>query len=160
MYELPEPYEATRQELLERDRAHFKFWNPPPTERDICRNKCTWWAQTFMEKHPELILVKGFFGIYNPLNPCTEVAIQEHVWFTTSDGTLIDPTRAQFGAIPDGGRDLYRVFNPEVDLILVGKCPNCGEENYGLEKDGPKDICSDECAADYERYIRREAAGL
>lgn len=144
MHRLPEPYETTRQELLERDRAAFKFWDPPATERDICRNKCTWWGKTFMDRYPELILVKGFFG------ECTE-----HVWFNTPEGVIIDPTRAQFS-----GPDAYRVFNPEVDLIYVGKCPNCGEKNYGLEKDGPKDFCSDECAESYMSYIAGEVAGL
>ena len=160
MFELPEPYETTRQELLERDRAAFKSWNPPATERDICRNKCTWWAKTFQERHPELTLVRGFFGIRNPENPCTEVAIIEHVWFTTELGEIIDPTRAQFGSLQEGWSDLYRVFDPEQDHILIGKCPNCGEEIYGLEKDGPKDICSEECAESYTRYITREAARL
>ena len=159
MYELPEPYEATRQKLLERDRVAFKHWDPPATERDITRNKCTWWAKAFGEAHPELTLVRGFFGIYNPENPCTEYAIIEHVWFTTADGTIIDPTRAQFGAAEQGCSDLYRVFDPLKDEIYLGKCPNCGEPQYGLEAEGPKDICSEECAASYESYIRKEARG-
>lgn len=153
-YELPEPYEATRQALLERDRAAFQRWDPPATEKDICRNKCTWWAKSFGEAHPELTPTKGFFGIYNPLNPCTEQPIIEHVWFVTADGVIIDPTRAQFGDVPEGGKDLYKVFDPATDIIYIGKCPNCGMANYGLESEGPKEICSDECGEEYDRYLR------
>ena len=114
---------------------------------EVTRAKCVGWTLAFFEKFPELTRVSGFFKTEHQLEWAKGT---EHWWLVDSAGNIIDPTRGQFIA----GKEIYKVFDPLKDEVYLGKCPNCGEAQYGLIAEGAKDICSDECAEDYERYLR------
>lgn len=89
------------------------------------------------DKFPELKRVSGWLDG------------RDHVWCVTSDGNIVDPTRAQYGLIGE-----YVAWEPG-DEVCVGKCMNCGEMIYRHVEtlEGPREcICSDECHASYAAY--------
>ena len=68
-----------------------------------------------------------------------------HWWLIAPDGSIVDPTAAQF---PTKGNAAYREWH-EGDREPLGICPNCGGhifEDYG-------GVCSDSCGRQYAAYI-------
>lgn len=95
----------------------------------ILAGKCHEACLALQQVIPELELVRGYYisiGNYSP-----------HWWLRTPEGTIIDPTRAQFDS---GG--IYEEFNGSVE------CEQCGKEI--AEEDiipmGSYPVCSNTCA--------------
>lgn len=121
-------YAAFLDQLIEEKRA--KCVNGGELTRlDLVYAECQFFTKRFVERFPHLRRVPGFYmGV-------------EHWWCVDTDGMIVDPTAEQF---PKGGD--YKEFNPEADVVRIGRCMNCGDHIYGLVSDGPKCICSEECA--------------
>lgn len=97
----------------------------------LLKGQCRSWSIKLAEEFPELTTVRGFY------DDC------EHVWCVTGTGEIVDATVGQF-RVGVGDPAKYRVFNPEVDEILLGRCMDCGEYIYGLESQGQQSICPPE----------------
>jgi hypothetical protein len=65
----------------------------------------------------------------------------DHWWCVAPDGTIIDPTRAQWNPIPDA-EDYEFLDESTADRLPIGKCPGCG----GFRYQGSSGVCSAECA--------------
>lgn len=157
---------------------HHLFWGNLRWQGDnvdigvMLRGTCGTYVRKFTEMFPELKEQPGFINF--------QVGIEnyrpgEHYWCVHEDGRIIDPTLEQFYHARNGYQPFYKPLDEEKDIIQIGKCMNCGSEIYGTMKElkengGRKELCDDildengeveeSCAADYERYMRREAAGL
>jgi len=69
---------------------------------------------------------------------------RSHVWLTTTDGAIVDPTASQFPALYE-----YEPWTPD-SLVRLGKCMECGAEIWGkvesLDVEPPmKSVCGDAC---------------
>ncbi len=85
---------------------------------------------------PELTRVRGH--VYN-----LAWGRREHWWLTAPDGTIVDPTAAQF---PGGVIHPYEPWD-EGSPEPTGRCPNCG--GYCYES---RYCCCDDCDAAYVAY--------
>jgi len=84
---------------------------------------------------PELKRVRGHYVTGRKEYP--------HWWCVTAEGTVVDPTAAQFDGLP-GFYEPHVEGSPEP----TGKCPNCG----GYVYDGGT-VCGDACALSYAAYV-------
>lgn len=134
-------YLAFRNELVEA-RAKQYVGSPPPLAA-IVRSQCEHFSKKLAERFPHLTVQRGF---YNGA---------EHWWCVEPDGEIVDPTIEQFG-VEVGDSSHYKVFDPLKDEIYLGCCMNCSEEIYGLIERGRQEICSEECARSFERYLNNE----
>jgi hypothetical protein len=138
-------YEEFRAQLLEKELSHYAQPRDTISIPYLLKGKCYSWSQKFVERFPHLTLRTGFYGN------------REHYWCTEPDGTIVDPTIAQFH---DGEGDprKYRLFDETKDRIYLGKCMNCGQELYGLKAEGRKEVCETNaelgvhCQQELERY--------
>ena len=97
--------------------------NPNPL-----RGRCREMSDKAAAADPTLTIVRGWYD--DPV-----WGAQEHWWCKRPDGTIVDPTAAQF---PTGGVvSLYREF------AGMFPCAECGEEF--AEGDGYDVCCSGEC---------------
>lgn len=97
------------------------------------RGKCKELSEEAIKKDPSLTLVSGFY--YEPFWNREE----EHWWCKRQDGSIYDPTAAQF---PSGGiEDFYREFTGEFC------CEQCGEIKHQdkMIHEGRFHFCSDRC---------------
>ena len=127
---------------------------------DAIRGFCHSEAVTFVERFPELILVRDnvfslttikqyIGGIDQITNEDIDVE-NGHWWCETPDGQIVDPTRAQVG---DWQAMHYAAFDESKPHKLpTGKCYNCGYLCYG-RSDG---VCSDDCGNAYAAYLNNE----
>jgi hypothetical protein len=90
---------------------------------------CAKFTLAMAEVFPELKRVRGFYK-------CWVWGDREHWWLVDPDGSIVDPTSAQF---PTKGNCPYEEL-PEGTKEPVGRCINCGEYTY----DDPNS-CSPEC---------------
>lgn len=100
------------------------------------RGKCREMAEDLVRQHPDIRLVQGFYH-------CPLWGKQPHWWTKKEDGTIIDPSAAQF---PSYGAGDYEEFNGKI------QCEECGKE-VTEEKayiDGNHAFCSREC---FGRYV-------
>src|SRR5687767_13556478 len=88
---------------------------------------------------PELRRVRGHYY-------CAVWGERQHWWLVTPDGTIVDPTAAQF---PTEGHGVYEPWDESAEEPS-GRCPNCSGYVYGGGT-----VCSDDCAREYEAYVRR-----
>lgn len=96
--------------------------------------RCEAATQEMVDAFPELRRVRGHYFDGHHDHP--------HWWCVAPDGSVIDPTAAQFSAI-----GFYEEWDkPEP----TGKCPNCG--GYVFDSGT---VCSDQCARQYEAYCLR-----
>lgn len=86
---------------------------------------------------PELKRVRGHYF-------CLTWGERTHWWLVTPDGSIVDPTAAQF---PSKGHGVYEEWAEGAEEP-TGKCPNCDGYVYGGGT-----VCSDSCAREYERYV-------
>ncbi len=92
------------------------------------RGKCEEYAKAAVEADPTLRLVRGWY--YDPV-----WGREEHWWTECEDGTIYDPTSAQF---PVGGVTAWYE-----EYAGVFPCYGCGKEIE--EKDQYMGCCSTEC---------------
>jgi hypothetical protein len=79
---------------------------------------------------------------------CLTWGERAHWWLVAPDGTVVDPTAAQF---PSRGLGHYEEWQEGAEEP-VGRCANCGGEIYASS--GYTDtVCSDLCARSYESYL-------
>jgi hypothetical protein len=78
-----------------------------------------------------------------------------HFWATAPDGTIVDPTRAQFP-----GPVEYEAWNPG-QTVRVGRCMNCGEDIWrevtDLSQVRREEVCGDACSRELEAYFNDPA---
>jgi len=91
----------------------------PLRGRGKCQERSTAMARAF----PELRVVAGYYydAHWGP---------QQHWWCVAPDGTVVDPTAAQF---PTAGRGGYEELAPEERP--VGTCMDCGEDVFAQYTD-------------------------
>lgn len=96
------------------------------------RGKCKEASEALCAAVPTLTLVRGhyFCPMWNSNEP--------HWWCTQPDGTIIDPTAAQF---PSSGNGIYTPFNGVVE------CAECGKEMEEAEASFESNyaFCSTRC---------------
>lgn len=97
------------------------------------RGKCKEMSEALVAGDPSLTLVRGYYY-------CTVWGKQAHWWCKKADGTIVDPTRAQF---PPRGVGEYVEFDGTVE------CANCGKKMPEDEADYESHyaFCSFECHA-------------
>lgn len=84
-----------------------------PTPQDYnLRGKCREMAEAAVAADPTLTLTRGHYV-------CPVWGDQQHWWAVRPDGSVVDPTAAQF---PSGGLGVYIPFDGMVE------CANCGKE--------------------------------
>lgn len=136
-------YAAYGEELLDEMLARYQQPRESLNIPYLLKGQCMPWTDKFVAKFPELTKVLGFYDG------------SEHAWCVTPDGVIVDPTIKQF-YVTEGDPTLYRVFNPEIDKIYLGKCMECGTEIYGLQARGRQEICSDECGDSLTNYFNSQ----
>lgn len=131
----PEPYLRWIQDYL----ARFEY---PEFTLGKCEEAVTEMKAAF----PELEVVRGHALCPPPWN------VRGHWWLKTKDGTIVDPTAAQFTA----GIFSYEEWH-EGDPVELGICRDCGEPIWGDPKtfEGSTDFCDEACANRYMAYLNR-----
>jgi hypothetical protein len=99
--------------------------------------QCSEATEAMADAFPELKRVRGHYY-------CHRWGERTHWWLVAPDGSIVDPTAAQFPSRGDGD---YVEWN-EGDEEPTGKCPNCDGYVYGGGT-----VCSEQCAREYERYL-------
>lgn len=102
--------------------------------RESAYGRCADATEAMQRAFPELRRVRGHFI-------CAAWGERQHWWLVTADGTIVDPTLAQFPSVG------FYVPWAEGAMEPTGKCPNCGEFVYDSGT-----VCSDACADAYARY--------
>jgi hypothetical protein len=100
--------------------------------------KCAEASEAMLAAFPELKRVRGHYY-------CMIWGERAHWWLVATDGSIVDPTSAQF---PTKGNGVYVELAPDAKEPK-GMCPNCGELFY--ESDGGG-CCSPRCHAEYRAY--------
>ena len=72
-----------------------------------------------------------------------------HWWLTAPDGTIVDPTRAQYP-----GPITYEPFK-EGDEVRLGRCMECGAEIWGTNPEAVYStcLCNETCERNYAAYL-------
>jgi hypothetical protein len=124
-------YEIGNTSMNER----YKNWiieNVPGDGYGMCAEATEAMAEAF----PELQRVRGHYY-------CMVWGEREHWWLKTADGSIVDPTAAQF---PTKGTGKYVPWT-EGEREPTGMCPECGGYCY----DGDT-FCSENCGISYVAY--------
>jgi hypothetical protein len=98
--------------------------------------KCADVTQRMAAAFPELKRIRGHYY-------CVVWGERTHWWLVAPDGTIVDPTKAQF---PSKGTGVYAPWH-EGDREPSGMCANCGELCY----DGDT-CCSAACHNAYAAF--------
>jgi hypothetical protein len=98
---------------------------------------CAEHTQAMAQRFPELTRVRGHYL-------CLIWGKREHWWLVCQDGSIVDPTVAQF---PSGRLGTYILWD-ENKKEPTGMCPNCAEYCY----DGMSS-CSTQCELQYTAYL-------
>lgn len=138
-------YEQFTQELIAERRARLSYWRHVPTDAEAVALQCDGFTERFVERFPELVRVPGF---RNGL---------EHWWCVEPDGTIVDPTEAQFLSCGDPDVE-YSPMSAGKYPYRMGRCPEWGEYIYSDSKveQGLGGFCSDRCRRSYARSCTRE----
>lgn len=98
----------------------------------LFRGKCREMSEALVREDPTLRLVRGHYF-------CPHFGEQAHWWCEKPDGTVVDPTAAQF---PSNGSGMYVEFDGTVT------CEVCGKEMQENEAQfmSRYAVCSDRCA--------------
>lgn len=94
--------------------------------------KCEEATLEMQEAFPELQRVRGHVWTVGRQLP--------HWWLKAQDGTIVDPTLAQFSFVPPVAEE-YEAWN-ELDPEPIGKCMNCA---CLIFDHSPTPFCSREC---------------
>ena len=105
--------------------------------------RCAEITQEMVAAFPELTRVRGHFND-------AVWGRRAHWWLVDRDGSIVDPTAAQF---PCKGVGFYEPW-PEGTEEPTGKCLNCGEYAYGHQTFCSK-ICEIETTAEMNAIIQR-----
>lgn len=99
------------------------------------RGQCIKASEEMRQAFPELVEVRGH--VYCAWGK------DGHVWLTTPEGEIVDPTRGQFP-----GPIRYEAWKPG-DMVEVGRCMDCGEYIWesvqSLDDVAHKDFCDERC---------------
>jgi hypothetical protein len=108
---------------------------------DFVRGKCQEACSEMRLEFPELRAAAGFAHV--------TWGRDQHWWCVAPDGTIVDPTKAQFQFAVVLQYEELDLNDPSTrDLIPSGICPNCGGECYGGES-----LCSPSCERAYLAYL-------
>ncbi len=101
------------------------------------RGKCKKATEEMIATFPELRKAAGF--VY------CRWGRDQHWWCVDPDGTIVDPTAAQFQGYIYGYKELDFADPEDVDSIPIGKCANCGGPIYRTSE-RTDTVCSNICA--------------
>lgn len=105
------------------------------------RGRCKEMSEAAVAADPSLTLTRGHYI-------CPLWGRQEHWWATRADGSIVDPTAAQF---PSGGIGEYVPFDGLVP------CDQCGKEMQEAvvpHTEGRYALCSYECYGKFVGVLR------
>lgn len=139
---MKQEYQAYLAELLEEKRASYVNGSEL-TAQELVYAACNSFTTKFVKKFPHLKRQAGFYGSGRVAGSPGS----EHWWCVDVDGTIVDPTAAQF--LPGG---VYTPLDPSKHDVKLGRCMNCGADIYGKISDGSKCVCSQDCADALENY--------
>ena len=122
--------------------AKYLSWVEQNVEGDGY-GECDHYTRVMQEAFPELRRARGFYY-------CFIWGERQHWWLVDPNGSIVDPTAAQF---PSRGTCAYReLSDEEVEReVPIGKCANCGEPTY--RHGYSSDFCSENCGISYIAYI-------
>lgn len=103
--------------------------------------RCAEASAEMVAAFPELTRVRGHYF-------CPVWGERAHWWCVAPDGTIVDPTAAQF---PSKGAFDYTPLAADVEEP-VGRCCNCGELSYA-SAGGGETCCSPACETAYTAYV-------
>jgi len=108
-------------------------------------------ATDMQEAFPELVLCRGYYvSVLDGSRP--------HWWLKDAEGSVIDPTAAQF-QMKDGG--VYQEYEESIHGELpIGKCMNCGSEVFESENPPASCCCSPECGQALDGFYNSELKRL
>ncbi len=106
-------------------------------DRESAAYMCAGAVVKMVESFPELKAVRGWYGG------------SAHWWCVAPDGSVVDPTEAQF---LQWSEEKYVAFRDGIDPEPIGKCMSCGE--YVWSGNEPN-ACSPECLADLNAEYNR-----
>jgi hypothetical protein len=127
-----------------RDAEAYRNWIAENVQGDGY-GQCNHISRKMQAAFPELRIARGAYD-------CPSWGRRLHWWLVTEDGTVVDPTAAQF---PSGGLGRYEEWaDDEVEeRCPIGKCANCGDEIYKSDNAPCDMICSEECGRAYTAYL-------
>lgn len=118
-------------------KAEYQAWIEAALAGGNGYGECKKVTQEMSEVFPELKRVSGFY--YD-----MSWGRRQHFWMITPDGTVVDPTAAQF---PSLGRGHYEEIT-DPSLIPTGVCMDCGQDVYNGNT-----FCDAECEAATRAYL-------
>jgi hypothetical protein len=117
----------------------YANWIKANVERDGY-GQCKILTKKMAAEFPELRIAVGFFH-------CIWGA-RQHAWLVAPDGSVVDPTRAQF---PGSGEYEELTEDQWADRIPTGVCMDCGDDVFHGDT-----FCSPECAEATMAYLKDE----
>lgn len=109
------------------------------------RGKCQKAVEEMKAAFPELRIVAGFAHV--------SWGRDQHWWCIAPDGTVVDPTAAQF-PLPIRYEELDLNDPKTRERVPISKCMNCGKETYTSSLSA--DMCSQTCADDFVAFLQKE----
>lgn len=100
------------------------------------KHKCREVTEEMQRAFPELRRVAGHYYSIDGIHP--------HWWLTAPDGSIVDPTIAQFA-------DQHGEYVEHDGDLPIGRCANCGEYIYP----GQDTVCSESCYHEYVAFCMK-----
>lgn len=124
-------------------KPEYRQWIAENVEENP-RGFCNMFSHRLQREFPHLRVARG---IYRTLAGYGE----PHWWTVDVDGTVVDPTAAQFLCKGEG---TYEELTQEEieEQFPCGKCANCGDDIYKADNAPSDMICSAECWSSYAAY--------
>lgn len=116
----------------------YKSWIEANVDKPL--GACHETSTAMVKAFPELRQARGHYY-------CAFWGEREHWWCVDADGTVVDPTAAQF---PSEGNGHYEELDPNAPEP-IGKCLECGAYTYRTSPSSH--ACSDECEASTDDYL-------
>lgn len=121
-------------------KPEYEAWIKENITPETAFAKCAEWSAAMQTFFPELKRVRGHVMLSTGIE-------RSHWWCVAEDGSIVDPTKSQFGLPYFGAAPVFYEEWDESQKQPTGKCPNCGgycyDDNY---------LCSKACEISYEAY--------
>lgn len=106
-------------------------------KRGFVRGACSEATKEMMAAFPELRRAGGFVQV--------QWGREQHWWCVAPDGSIVDPTVDQYGAVGVFDYEELDLDDPKTrEIVPTGRCMECG-----LDAFGGRQFCSDNCECDF-----------